>query len=57
MFYLKNKADLWWPIIRERQHEPRFEWKGFKELIKNYLYPIILQKAKENEFMQLNNRE
>ena len=39
--------------MRERQHEPGFDWKRFKELIKDYFSPLSLEKAKENEFMQL----
>jgi len=44
---------LWWATVRERQHEPEFGWDKFKEMIKDNFYPISLQKAKENEFMQL----
>ena len=39
--------------MRERQHEPGFNWGKLKELIKDHFYPTSLQKAKENEFMQL----
>ena len=53
VFYLKDKADLWWAIARERQHEPGFDSSKFKELIKDHSYPVSLQIAKENEFMQL----
>ena len=53
VFYLKDKADLWWATVRERQHEPGFDWNKFKEMIKDHFYPISLQKAKEGEFMQL----
>jgi len=53
MFYLKDKADLWWATVRERQCEPGFSWDKFKEIIKDHFYPISLQKAKEGEFMQL----
>ena len=53
VFYLKNKVDLWWPTVREKQYEPGFDWRRFKELIKDHFYPVTLQKAKENELMQL----
>ena len=53
MFYLKDKANLWWATVTKRQYEPGFSWSKFKELIKDHLYPIFLQKAKENEFIQL----
>jgi len=36
MFYLKDKVNLWWATVRERQHEPGCDWKGFKGLIKDY---------------------
>ena len=52
VFYLKDKANLWWATMRERQYEPGFDWRKFKELIKDHFYPVSLQKAKENEFMQ-----
>ena len=32
---------------------PGFDWRRFKELIKDHFYPMSLQKVKENEFMQL----
>jgi len=47
-----DKVDLWWAIVRERQHEPGFGWSKFKELTKDHFYPISFQKARENEFMQ-----
>ena len=53
MFYLKDKANLWWATMRERQYEPGFDWRKFKELIKDHFYPVSLQKVKENEFMKL----
>jgi len=53
MFYLKDKADLWWAMMSERQYEPGFDWNKFREMIKDHFYPISLQKAKGGEFMQL----
>jgi len=47
IFYLKDEADLWWVTVRERQYKPRFSWDKFKEMIKDYFYPISLLKAKE----------
>jgi len=57
IFYLKDKANMWWTTVRKRQYEPGFDWKGFKELIKDHFYPVSLQKEKENEFMQLHQGE
>jgi len=45
VFYLKDKADLWWATVRERQYKPGFGWNEFKEMIKDHFYPISLQKA------------
>jgi len=53
VFYQKDKADLWWAIVRERQHEPGFGLNKFKKMIEDHFYPISLQKAKEGEFVQL----
>ena len=53
MFYLKDKANLLWATIRERQYEPRFDWSKFKEMIKDHFNPISLYKAKEGEFILL----
>jgi len=39
--------------VRERQYEPGFGRNKFNEMIKDHFYPISLQKAKEGEFMQL----
>ena len=51
VFYLKDKANLWRVIVRERQHEPGFDWRGFKELIEDHFYVVSPQKINENEFM------
>ena len=55
--YLKDKANLWWATVKERQYKLGFSWSKFremgKEMIKDHFYPISLQKAKEGEFMQL----
>jgi len=53
VFYLEDKADLWCATMRERQYEPGFGWSKLEEMIKDHFYPISLQKAKEGEFMQL----
>ena len=53
VFYLKDEVDLWQATVRERRYELGFGWNRFKGLIKNYFYPLSLQKAKENEFIQL----
>ena len=42
VFYLKDKTNLWWATVWERQHEPQFDWNSFKELIKNHFYPVSL---------------
>jgi len=42
VFYLKDKADLWWATVKERQHEPSFNWTKFKELIKDHFYLVSL---------------
>ena len=39
--------------MRERQYELGFNWGKFKELIKDHFYPPYIQKAKDNEFLQL----
>ena len=39
--------------MKEKQNEPGFGWAQFKELIRNHFYPIFLQKAKEKEFLEL----
>jgi len=57
VFYLKDKVDLWWATVHERRYEPRFDWKGFKEFIKDHFYLVSLQKKKENEFIQLHQGE
>ena len=53
VLYLKDEANLWWATVRWKQYEPQFGWNRFNELLKNFFYPMSLQKAKENEFMQL----
>lgn len=46
-------ANLWWAIVRDRQYEPGFGWKDFKELLKSCFYPVSLEKAKDDEFVHL----
>ena len=53
VFYLKDKANLWWATVQEGQYELGFGWRKFRELIKDHFYLVPLQKAKENELMQL----
>jgi len=38
----KDKVDLWWATVRERQYKHRFGWSKFKEMIKDHFYPIYL---------------
>jgi len=52
-FYLREDADLWWAIVRNRQYEVGFGWREFKDQLKNRFYPISLQKAEEDEFIRL----
>ena len=53
VFYLEDKANLWWATVRGRQYKPGFDWDKFKEMIKDHFCPISVQKDKEGEFMQL----
>ena len=39
--------------MNEKQNEHGFGWTQFEELTKNHFYPISLQKAKEKEFLEL----
>jgi len=41
-FYLREEADLWWATVRNRQYELGFGWRKFKDLLKNYFYPVSL---------------
>jgi len=56
-FYLRDEVNLWWAIIRNRQYEPGFWWSELKVLLKNRFYPVSLQKAKEDEFVQLQQEK
>ena len=38
IFYVKDKADLEWATVWERQHEPVFGWGNFKEMINDHFY-------------------
>ena len=51
--YLGEEAGLWWATARNKQYELSFGWIEFKDLLKNRFYPVSLQKAKEDEFIRL----
>jgi len=55
-FYLSDEANLWWATMRNQQYESKFGWNNFKELLKNRFYLVPLQKAKEDEFVHLQQR-
>jgi len=42
VFHLKDKANLWWVTMEERQYEPGLNWRKFKELIKDHFYLVSL---------------
>jgi len=43
--------------MRNKQYEPGFGLSEFKELLKNYFYPMSLKKAKEDELVRLQQEK
>jgi len=52
-YYLTGEADIWWNTVKDKLVWPEFTWSKFLEELRAKFYPIVVQRQKEKEFMQL----
>jgi len=53
MYYLTGEADIWWNTIKDKLVGPEFTWNKFLSELRAKFYPIVVQRQKEKEFMEL----
>ena len=52
-YYLTGKVDIWWNTIKDKFVRPEFTWSKFLDELKAKFYPVVVQRQKEKEFMEL----
>jgi len=52
-FYLTGEASIWWNNIKDRLLGPKFTWSKFLKELRAKIYPVVVQRQKEKEFMEL----
>ena len=53
MFYLIAEANIWWNTVKDRLMGPNLTWNRLLEELRAKFYPIVVQRQKEKEFMEL----
>jgi len=53
MYYLTGEADIWWNTVKSRIVRPEFTWSKFLKELKVKFYPVVVQRKKEKEFIEL----
>ena len=52
-YYLTSEADIWWNIVTDKLVGPDFTWNKFLSELRAKFYPVVVQRQKEKEFMEL----
>ena len=52
-FYLTGKVDIWWNTVKDGLLGLEFTWNKFLEELRAKFYPVLVQRQKEKEFMEL----
>jgi len=52
-YYLTNEADIWWTTVKDKLVGPEFTLNKFLSELRAKSYPVMVQRQKENEFMEL----
>ena len=52
--YLTGEAYIWWNTIKDKLVGPEFTWSKFLSELREKFYPVMIQRQKEKEFMELN---
>jgi len=52
-YYLTGEADIWWNTIKDKLVRPKSTWSKFQDQLREKFYPVVDQRQKEKEFMEL----
>jgi len=52
-YYLTNEADIWWNTVKDKLVGPEFTWNKFLSELMVKFYPVVVQRQKEKEFMEM----
>ena len=52
-YYLTGEADIWWNTVRDKLVGPEFTWSKFLRELRVKFDPVVVQRLKEKEFMEL----
>jgi len=53
MHYLSDEAGICWNTVKCRLVGPEFTWSKFLDELRGKFHPIMVQRQKEKEFMEL----
>ena len=56
-YYLINEADIWWNTITDKLVGPEFTYSKFLSELRAKFYPVVVQRQKEKEFVELKMRD
>ena len=51
--YLTGEANIWWNTVKDKLVGSKFTWSKFLSELRAKFYPIVAQRQKEKEFMEL----
>ena len=52
-FYLIGEANIWWNTVKDRLLGFEFAWIESLEELRDKFYPVMVQRHREKEFMEL----
>ena len=52
-YYLTSEANIWWNTIKGRLVGPEFTWSKFLQELRVKFCPVMVQRQKEKEFIEL----
>jgi len=52
-YYLSGEADIWWNTVKGGLVGLEFTWSKFLAKLRAKFYPVVVQRQKEKEFMEL----
>ena len=50
---LIGEAHIWWNTIKDKLVRPKSTWSKFQDQLREKFYPVVDQRQKEKEFMEL----
>jgi len=52
-YYLTGEANIWWSTIKDKLVGPEFTWSKLLSELRTKFYPVVVQRQKEKESMEL----